>query len=783
MNQEDPALDSASTVIGKYDIEECIGRGAMGYVYRARDEVLKRTVALKTIATGMGMGPQDEMLQRFRREARSAAGLNHPNIVTVYDYGEQEGQIYLVMELLDGLDLSEIIKRRLLSTVSDKLGLMKQIAAGVAHAHAAGIMHRDLKPGNVRVLRDGVAKIMDFGLARSHQADLTPTGRLVGTPHYMAPELVRGHPADQRADVFSLGVMFYELLTNHRPFPAPDIHAVLFQILQRQPDPVQRHDPSIPPAFDAVLGKALAKESLERYAHAGELYAALETLDENPSNPPSLPPPATGSSVGHLVSSQVGTTVSMSNVNAAGPETAVTVISSMVRPGAPPSSGGFIEPAEVVYRHENNADHPLTIDNRHTTLLDAALESGINHFHECGGRARCSTCRVRVISGRENLQPRTPQETRLAQRLNWSEDIRLACQARVTGPATVERLVRDTQDVGLLLGEQAQSIPAQEMALAILSAELLEFDPSVGNAPPYDLIHMLNRFFFQIGEPMIQYGGQIQGYTGSGLRVFFGLEGGTAGEKCLAAVRAALRASVRMATFNRYTRTYFSREFYLGIGIHFGRMIVGHFGHPSKRELSTIGSRALSIAVDTSSRNQAGGTTLLATEELVNILEDELRIGHVLVDEVVGGSHRTLYEVVDLAEPEATFAVQRMFELVEARKEEAAATFYDLLFEVAPGVRPLFKNDIRAQGQMLMGTLSAAVHGLDNIEPLLPELRELGKRHLDYGAELAHYEVVGQVLIETVQRILGVEMTNEQRLAWVQVYNQLVGVMTEGLYN
>ena len=783
-------MDLQTTSIGKYDIEECIGRGAMGYVYRARDEVLKRTVALKTIATGIGMGPQDEVLERFRREARSAAGLNHPNIVTVFDYGEAEGQIYLVMELLDGLDLSDIIKRKVLHTPADKLSLMRQIASGVGHAHAAGIVHRDLKPANVRVLPDGTAKIMDFGLARMHQAELTPTGRLVGTPHYMAPELVRGQPADGRADVFSLGVMFYELLTGRRPFPAPDIHAVLFQILQRQPDSVRAIDATLPEAFDTVLLRALAKSAVDRHASASELYEALLRIElegaivpTGPTSTSTMPVSGVAAALGSVMSA-------MPTPDSTAPTSPMSMTALTVIPtpgsgggagsGSGSASGVLAEPVAVVFQREDGEDKRLELSNRHMSLLDLALEGGIPHFHECGGRARCSTCRLRVLSGQENFQPRTAQETKLAQRLGWPTNIRLACQSRVKGPVKVERLVRDNEDIGILLGEQAQAMPAQEMALAVVSVELLEFDPSLGNAPPYDLIHMLNRFFFQIGDPMVSYGGRIQGYTGGGFRVFFGLDGGSASKKCLTAVRAALRATSRMASFNRYTRNYFSREFRLGVGLHFGRMIVGNFGHPSKVELSTIGSRVLAVAADVAARNESSGTSILATEEMINVVEDDLLVGHVLTDEPVGGQARTLYEIVDLASPEPAFVVQRMFELVEARREEAAALFYELLFELAPDARELFSRDLSVQGEMLMSTLSTAIHGLDSIEELVPVLKELGERHVEYGVKIHQYELVEHALMEMVQRILGVEMTAEQRLAWAGIYNKLVTVMTEG---
>ena len=264
--------------IGKYRVVGKIGKGAMGEVYKAHDPLLNRFVALKTIAPALAADP--DFKKRFQREAQSAAQLNHPNIITVYDFGDEQGLTYMAMELLEGVDLREAIRARALGHLGRKLEVMEQIAEGLAFAHSRGVVHRDLKPGNIHLQPSGHIKILDFGLARLGASDMTKTGTVMGTPHYMSPEQVRGQKADARSDVFSLGAVFYEILCNHRPFEADSVHGVLFQILEQEPEPMRKWEPEVPPSAVALVEKALAKDPARRYADAGEMARALAELRE-----------------------------------------------------------------------------------------------------------------------------------------------------------------------------------------------------------------------------------------------------------------------------------------------------------------------------------------------------------------------------------------------------------------------------------------------------------------------------------------------------------------------
>jgi eukaryotic-like serine/threonine-protein kinase len=263
----------APSRIGKYEIRGKLGRGAMGEVFRGHDPVLGREVAIKVMSVGHA---DAELLQRFQREAQSAARLNHPNIITVYDFGDEDGKLYMAMELLEGHDVKDVMGKL---SFEEKLGLMEQVAEALAFAHSKQVVHRDLKPANIHIQPNGQVKILDFGLAKlGSSSDMTRTGTVMGTPFYMSPEQVRGEKVDARSDIFSIGSVFYELLTDHKPFTAESMHAVLFQVLQNEPESVRRWAPDVPGIVAEVVEKCLAKEAAQRFADGGELRDALSAV-------------------------------------------------------------------------------------------------------------------------------------------------------------------------------------------------------------------------------------------------------------------------------------------------------------------------------------------------------------------------------------------------------------------------------------------------------------------------------------------------------------------------
>jgi hypothetical protein len=273
--------------IGKYEIVSELGKGAMGVVYRATDPSIGRQVAIKTM-TGDFL-KDNELRLRFLREARSAGQLQHPNIVTVHELLEENGEAYIVMELLEGASLYSLIRKRGSLDIAQKLSILLQIASGLNHAHEHGIVHRDLKPSNIFVSANGVAKILDFGVAKFGEGELTRAGTVFGTLEYMAPEQVQGKRVDARADIFSMGVVAYEVLTGKNPFRADTMAASVFKILSDNPDSLSAYVKNIPPAIEAVVFRAISKPLDQRFSSLAEMAAALKNAAQEAGIEPRLP--------------------------------------------------------------------------------------------------------------------------------------------------------------------------------------------------------------------------------------------------------------------------------------------------------------------------------------------------------------------------------------------------------------------------------------------------------------------------------------------------------------
>ena len=239
----------------------------MGDVYLVRDTVINRKAALKTIRLDTDLSPTQaiEMRQRFYREGQTAGRLTHPNIVTVYDLGEDLGMSYIVMEFVEGDTLARWMKKQRL-TVAQIKHVIYHAGMGLDYAHQNGVFHRDVKPDNIMVSKTGIVKVMDFGIARIVESTLTKTGSVIGTPAYMSPEQVNGQKIDARSDIFSLGVILYELLTGKKPFTGETISSLMFAIIKDDPAQASAVDAKVHAAWDEILGKALAKKRDERYA-------------------------------------------------------------------------------------------------------------------------------------------------------------------------------------------------------------------------------------------------------------------------------------------------------------------------------------------------------------------------------------------------------------------------------------------------------------------------------------------------------------------------------------
>ncbi|HEY6017855.1 MAG TPA: protein kinase, partial [Gaiellaceae bacterium] len=302
-----PRMVVGELVADRYELEELVGTGGMSSVFRAHDKLLDRKVALKVLHPQFG--DDDEYVERFRREARSVARLSHPNVVTVIDRGEEDGRQFIVFEYVDGENLKNLIDRSGALPLETAVALAHQIARALAFAHENGLVHRDVKPQNVLLNGDGRAKVTDFGIARSMDVKhgMTQTGTVLGTSDYIAPEQAQGQPVSAQTDVYSLGVVLYELLTGETPFRGENFVAVAMQHINEPPPSARAVRPEVPPRLDAALQRAMAKEPADRFpsmdAFCAELAAILQELghrDEDDFDtgatmvvpPPAAPAPA-----------------------------------------------------------------------------------------------------------------------------------------------------------------------------------------------------------------------------------------------------------------------------------------------------------------------------------------------------------------------------------------------------------------------------------------------------------------------------------------------------------
>ena len=269
---------SASSKLGKYAIRRELGRGAMGVVYEGFDPFIERTVAIKTIKPERpGEADAGDALARFRREAQAAGRLSHPNIVSIYEYGEQDGVAFIAMEFIKGKELKDYFESGRRFAARDVARIMGEILGALDHAHSNGVTHRDIKPANVIILENGAVKVADFGIARIETSELTQAGTVLGTPSYMSPEQFLGTPVDGRSDIFSCGVILYQFLTGEKPFSGT-VTTIMHKVLKEEPMAPSMLDATLPPAWDVIVKRAMAKNPSDRYQSAAKFAADIAAV-------------------------------------------------------------------------------------------------------------------------------------------------------------------------------------------------------------------------------------------------------------------------------------------------------------------------------------------------------------------------------------------------------------------------------------------------------------------------------------------------------------------------
>lgn len=415
------------------------------------------------------------------------------------------------------------------------------------------------------------------------------------------------------------------------------------------------------------------------------------------------------------------------------------------------------------------------------TILDASRESRIPHLHECGGNGRCTTCRVRILAGVENLSPRTAAEEAVAEGRGWDEFTRLACQAQVRGDVSVTRLLKTAAEISQL---QIETLPEGQGAtreLAIVFCDMRNFTPLVESNLAFDVVHILNKFFSYLGDSILINGGLIYQYIGDEITGLFGMGDATPEESCLSAVRASLDMLESLERLNEGLRRDFQTELSVGIGVHYGEVIVGKIGHPSDRRFAVVGD-SINVASRIQGANKELGTRLLVSSELRERLpEDAFRFGKASSIELKGKQDRfEVGEVLGFSRSDPLQVVQRTWKVIADQGVDFASRFYERLFEVAPEFEGMFSGDITIQAHMLTQMLETVIYATSRPENLTLGLSALGKRHAEYGVKSEHYAVVRDCLLDTIHEVLGEDRyTAEVEAAWRSTIDTLAGMMAK----
>lgn len=271
---------AAPEALGRYKIVKEVGRGAMGVVYLGKDPTIQRFVAIKTMRLDEldNMDEVKQFRERFFREAESTGRLSHPNIVTLYDAGEQEGLAFIAMEYLEGMTLTHYCQKAALLPAKQALQIIGIVADALDYAHSQGVVHRDIKPANIMIMKNRIVKVMDFGIAKLASSSKTQVSMILGTPRYMSPEQAIGKSVDGRSDVFSLGIVLFELLTGEKPFDAENMPALVMRLMKAPHPPLSKYRRDLPTRVQAILDRALQKEIVNRYRHAADMAQDLREL-------------------------------------------------------------------------------------------------------------------------------------------------------------------------------------------------------------------------------------------------------------------------------------------------------------------------------------------------------------------------------------------------------------------------------------------------------------------------------------------------------------------------
>jgi len=431
-------------------------------------------------------------------------------------------------------------------------------------------------------------------------------------------------------------------------------------------------------------------------------------------------------------------------------------------------------PATVTFLGEAGGDVPVTV-REGATLLKAAVDGSVPIFNDCGGQARCTTCRVRVVAG--ELPSRTADEAEIARMFKWPDDLRLACQLRPEKDLRVERVMRQELHREKA-AETAHGDRSEELPLAVLFCDVNGFTEFAAKRMPYDVVHVVNRLFLRIGEAVLANSGHIDKYLGDGLLALWGIGGGLPQDLVLDAVRAALLMQQTVRELSAHLRPHFGGDLSIRVGIHFGPAIIGRIGHPAQQQLTAIGD-TVNVASRVESQNKELRTNLLITEECYEHVRDLVVVGDDFKTVLRGQSRpQRLYEITGLAQPDPIFLVQRQIHAVLLDGHNFVERFYRDFFARAPETRALFQETVMArQHDQFVNQLAWIVRELRHLPELVKNLGELGDRHRLYGVRRDYFAHAGDALLTALAETLGPQFDAEARAAW----SQAIGTIAEAM--
>lgn len=417
-------------------------------------------------------------------------------------------------------------------------------------------------------------------------------------------------------------------------------------------------------------------------------------------------------------------------------------------------------------------------DDDMNSILDISIANQIRHLHECGGHGRCTTCRVRILEGSNNLNPKTQLEQETSFARKWDPSIRLACQAYPKGDVTLQRLIWSMGEVNQLQKELAPVGRADERPIAILFCDLRNYTSLSSKNLNFDIAFMLNRFYTALGDPILMNNGIIYQYVGDEIIGVFGTTGGTREKICTDAIRAALGMQFALSQLNNMELSNLQLELKSGIGINFGKAYIGHLGHPTHKQFSVIGD-PVNVASRIQQETKKNKVKILISKSVYNsIPDDKLHIGKTFAPLLIGKDEETeLFELLGFQEMDLQLELQASLHVMLEDQDRFAKIFYDKVFEINPEIRSLFRKNMTDQGRLLTHMLGGIVYSLSRPEHLATGLKKLGESHINYGVRVEHYPIVKEAMMYAIEQSIGERKTRKTIDAWSKALDDVMDMM------